>query len=212
MLYIQKEKEPEQVTQWKKKFKHVHKRKPSYDDIQQTVEKGILKSALIREQKGLCCYCCGRLAEDDAHIEHFKPKGLQRYAPLSLDYQNLHASCMGEKKDGRHCGHSKGNRFDETLLISPLDPACEGRFAFKTDGRIAPMNPEDDGANYTIELLSLCDKRLCKAREAAMWEAGVFTFETDQEKEALIEMFSMPDQDGFRAPYSDAVLYHLRKD
>lgn len=210
MLYIQKEKEPIQVAQWKQRFKNIHKRKPSYADIKHTAEKGILKEALIREQKGLCCYCCSLLSEEDAHIEHFKPKGLPQYASLSLEYRNLHASCMGQKRDGRHCGHSKGNLFDETMIISPLDPACEGRFAFKTDGRIVPRDSGDAGADYTIKLLSLDDKRLRKAREAAMWAAGVFMLETDQEREDLIETFSMPDQNGFRAPYSDAILYRLR--
>lgn len=65
MIYIQKEKEPDAVIKWKKKFKNKYHRKPHYEDIKSEPEKQILKMALISEQKHLCCYCCNADAEDE---------------------------------------------------------------------------------------------------------------------------------------------------
>lgn len=210
MLYIQKGKEPQEIIDWKKKFKNVNKHRPNYQDIEHKEEKRILKENLIREQKGLCCYCCASITMDNSHIEHFRPKGLPQYADLSLEYENLHACCMGENQDGKHCGHKKGNQFDEMKMLSPLETDCEERFAFWTDGTIVPAEKNDVKADYTITVLALDDKRLNRARETALWASGVFTAESNEERVELLEKFKTP-QNGVLAPYCDAILYHLKK-
>lgn len=209
MIYIQKDKEPDEIVNWKKKFKNKNKRKPYYKDIKSKPEKQQLKESLIREQKYLCCYCCNRISDKNSHIEHFVPQSIDK--ELSLEYTNLHASCQGEKGDQKHCGHAKGNDYNETLLISPLDENCENRFAYLGDGKIVPGNPTDQGAEYTIKLLALNDERLKKARAEAMWMSGIFDVKDKEGKEKLIEKYSHPT-DGKRVPFCNAILYHLRKD
>lgn len=208
MLYIQKEKEPEVVINWKRKFKNINKRRPGYEDIKGEPEKRILKGALIAEQKALCCYCCNRITESNSHIEHFVPQNAR--ADLSLEYTNLHASCQGEKGDMRHCGHAKSSSYDEALLISPLDVDCEKRFSYTVSGKMEPSDPQDEGAKYTIATLALNDERLKRAREEAMWAAEVFLVKDDFEKKRLIEKYS-GEVNGKKVPFCDAILFQLRK-
>ena len=103
------------------------------------------------------------------------------------------------------------NDYDKALLISPLDKNCEKRFAYSVNGKIEPSDLSDQGAEYTIKLLALNDERLKKAREEAMWTAGVFYAQGEKERETLIKQYSNP-ADGKRVPFCNAILYQLRKD
>ena len=47
MIYIQKDKEPDEIVSWKKKFKNKNKRKPCYEDIKSKPEKQQLKEAEV---------------------------------------------------------------------------------------------------------------------------------------------------------------------
>ena len=49
MIYIQKDKEPDEIVSWKKKFKNKNKRKPCYEDIKSKPEKQQLKEAIEAE-------------------------------------------------------------------------------------------------------------------------------------------------------------------
>ena len=46
MIFVQKDKEPDEIVAWKKKFKNKYKRKPHYEDIKSEPEKQQLKAAL----------------------------------------------------------------------------------------------------------------------------------------------------------------------
>jgi uncharacterized protein (TIGR02646 family) len=109
----------------------------------------------MEEQGYICCYCEQRLEIGDSHIEHFQPQ--HNPAVDALDYSNILCSCQDRLKKGdpRHCGNLKGEWFDRTLLISPLEPGCEARFHFNGDGTIRPTNAEDPAAATTIEKLGL---------------------------------------------------------
>ena len=136
MIKIEKQISPASFEAWKKKFKEDNGRDATYSDFIGN-EKQRLREKLYEEQYGLCCYCCRFLKHPyqnsvEVHIEHFKPKGDPLYAPLSLEYNNLHLSCSGHKSDHETCGHKKDNWFDENLLISPL----KDLFAYKANGEI----------------------------------------------------------------------------
>ena len=143
MIYIQKNAEPQEFIDWKRKFKNKNKRDAQYSDIKEEPIKIKVKNALIQEQRYICCYCCNQIGERDSHIEHFCPKGRQEYSGKSLDYDNILASCQGEgtknsktKRVRRHCGYAKQDQFDEKLMISPLDINCAERFVFTEYGRV----------------------------------------------------------------------------
>ena len=162
MKHINKSSEPESFGSWKAdnpdKTYALFPRK----------EKKTLKKKLIQEQGGICCYCELSIILSNSHIEHFRPQ--DTYKDLSLDYNNLLCSCQKEpdKETPLHCGHCKGNWFEEGLLVSPLDPSCENRFHFTDDGRIFPAVPDDVVAAETIKRLALDIPALSSARKAVI--------------------------------------------
>ncbi|ANB01736.1 retron system putative HNH endonuclease [Ectothiorhodospira sp. BSL-9] len=152
MKHVKKRQEPEAFTQWKALANEDWQ--PTYDDLIGE-PKAAVKGALMQEQGYLCCYCERRLTEADSHIEHFQPQRDPAVDPL--DYSNLLCSCQNQIRKGepRHCGNLKGDWFDPELLISPLDPYCENRFAFEGDGLIKPADINDHAASETINRLGL---------------------------------------------------------
>ena len=125
MKWVKKQAEPTAFINWKSKANEEWE--PSYDTLQNP-EKRALHEALLTEQGQVCCYCGRTISLLDSHIEHFRPQETRE--DLALAYVNLHASCIREKSPGAplHCGHAKGNDFDEGLVISPQDENCERRF------------------------------------------------------------------------------------
>lgn len=165
MKHIVKRPEPEAFSDWKSLASDDWQ--PTYDDLGGAPKRAV-KDALMAEQGYLCCYCERRLTDADSHIEHFRP----RRDPTvdSLDYRNLLCSCQSNLKKGepRHCGNLKADWFDPDLLISPLDPDCESRFAFTGDGRIKPAEEHDPAAAETIHRLGLDIPKLNALRKNAI--------------------------------------------
>ena len=211
MKSIQKNEEPREIVAWKRKFKNVHGREAQYDDIAHDPEhKNVLKESLIEEQGSVCCYCCKRIESGNSHIEHFRPKGDPAYAELSLEYDNLLASCQGYHNEKENCGHRKGNEFDEKLMISPLEKDCEDYFKFSSRGKIMAVDG-NDRARYTIELLELDSPQLNAARQMAMWASGAMEDITEEECRELLERFLEKDEHGRYGGFCDAIVYQLKK-
>jgi len=134
----------------------------------QNPQKRDLHLSLLNEQGHLCCYCGRRIGPEDSHVEHFRPQEL--FQTLELDYENLHASCIRQKNPGSplHCGHHKGNWFEEHLHISPLEEACEERFSYLLTGEIQSAKETDPAAVKMIEVLALDIPYLNNRREEAI--------------------------------------------
>lgn len=172
MKHIVKQAEPQDFADWKKSAKKRQRR--TYKELSDTNNtesreiKKTLKDALLAEQGWICCYCEKRVTDDDSHIEHFNPQSNQKVDPLN--FENLLCSCQNETRQGvpLSCGHKKGGWFDQNLLISPLDPQCESRFAFTGDGRIKPLDDNDQAAIETIEKLGLNTQNHKALRSAAI--------------------------------------------
>jgi len=160
MKWIRKQKEPEEFTHWKSLANEDWQ--PTYGILSGKPKKAV-KTALMKEQGYICCYCECRLIDADSHIEHFRPQSDPTIDPL--DFSNMLCSCQGrlkkvkeqeeEQGEPRRCGVLKEDWFDSQLLISPLDPDCETRFAFTGDGRIKPAQETDEAAIGTIARLGL---------------------------------------------------------
>jgi uncharacterized protein (TIGR02646 family) len=158
MRTISKEAEPNFFTTWKQAHPHA-----KYEDLSRKVKRD-LKESLIKEQKGLCCYCESLIDKDHSHIEHFKPKGVAEFSHLELDYNNLHASCTKNAIAGMdvHCGHKKDCYYSETLL-SPLEPNCHTHFSYTMDGKIHAADPQGTEA---INVYNLNSELLIKKRKS----------------------------------------------
>lgn len=150
MLYIQKGEEPQFLTDFKKKNP-----KKDYDSNEFAEYRPELRKELVKEQRRLCAYCCGRITEEKSHNEHIEPRHPGKYASQkSLDYTNVVASCNNTET----CGNKKANLYDEEKFISPLNVQCEEKFTYYADGRIT-------GDDYTIDLLNLNAYELKNARK-----------------------------------------------
>lgn len=164
MKQVIKASEPAELSRWKAQANSNWT--PTYQNLSGQV-KSAVKTALMQEQGYICCYCERSLSEQDSHIEHLKPQSHADVDPL--DYSNLLCSCQNqmEKGEPRHCGNLKADWYDEELLVSPLQTACEDRFSFDEWGHIFPAEA-DQAAQVTIQKLGLDLPKLVSLRAAAV--------------------------------------------
>jgi uncharacterized protein (TIGR02646 family) len=195
MKHIQKQSEPENFKKWKEEGPRV------YSGLSGNLKNEVKKS-LMTEQGYICCYCESSLVENDSHIEHVKPKNPNAYPELDLDYQNMHCSCLDEKKGyPLHCGPKKGNWYDEQLFISPLDANCETRFKFIIDGSIIDTaNKNDNAAVETIARLGLDIPKL-KALRKTVIDQFNSTDITNEELKTFVNDYLKKDADQKWKPY-----------
>lgn len=109
-------------------------------------DKNALRATLVRDQRGLCCYCMTRVEPTGAgmKIEHWRCQS--RNAALELSYSNLLGACLGgqgQPETLQHCDTRKG---EQDLKYNPADPAhcIEQRLRFELDGTIASNDTDFD--------------------------------------------------------------------
>ncbi len=155
MKHISKGAEPSSFQDWKKKNPNANWRTFSGSDSYQE-----LKHLFLEEQVNLCCYCeIALVANGDAHIEHFKPQ--HHYPKDIFNIQNLFGCC----KHRDSCGHKKDSDFFDEL-ISPLNAKCHLLFTYTDNGKIIPIDENDETVKKTIDLLGLNCRRLKNHRKA----------------------------------------------
>ena len=136
-------------------------------------EKDDLREALLHEQGFICCYCMRRIQNAVAQkmvLEHFNPESIydgsiEGKPNLTLDYENILASCTGGDKGHKkqfHCDESKRN-FEITL--SPTNPVMMEKIKFDGLGRIFT---NDDVLNADIEILNLNNQSLVRERQVIL--------------------------------------------
>lgn len=185
MIHIQKGEEPAFMVEFKKKNP-----KKTYDSKEFTQYRPLLKKVLIKEQKGICAYCCTRITEESSHNEHIEPRNPGKYSSSrSLDYYNIVASCNNPNT----CGEIKGNKYDAEKFISPLSQDCEDKFDYCFDGII-------EGDEYTIDLLNLNDYSLINARKAIC--KGLQSLDKD-----MIKVIYMDESEEYQ-PYYNVIKWY----
>lgn len=212
MKHIQKSPEPRELSTWKQVQLQNAPENYHYKYLQNP-EKRLVHQSLLTEQGYICCYCCNEIDRDSSHIEHLEPQS-QTDADLSLDYNNILASCNGskERKKGKtYCGNQKGDR---QIEVSPLDPDCESYFAYNARGKIAARSgnvERDKLVKQTIEVLNLKHDDLCQER-AGVYVAlrKILSGKTPTEVQILAKRYRQRKGDRYR-PFSNAASYYLRK-
>ena len=115
----------------------------SYDNYP---DKEGLRVALVTEQRGLCCYCMGRISPEPKRmkIEHWRC--VAKYPLEQLDYKNLLGSCMGREGRGIKLQHCDTRKADRDLRWNPADPdhCVELRIEYSADGAIRSTDKDFD--------------------------------------------------------------------
>jgi uncharacterized protein (TIGR02646 family) len=97
-----------------------------------------LRHALVTEQRGLCCYCMGRVhnAPTTMKIEHWRCQS--RHPGEQLNYRNLLAACLGGNGQPAHLQHCDTRKGDSDLQWNPADAThhIETRVRYEVDGSI----------------------------------------------------------------------------
>lgn len=140
MRTISKGREPASLTR--------HRLTP-HGDYENYEGKADLRHALVTEQRGLCCYCMGRIHDRPTtmKVEHWQCQA--QYPTEQLNYRNLLGACLGghgQPRQKQHCDTKKG---DGSLQWNPADPAdrIETRVRYELDGSI-----RSDDATFDAQL------------------------------------------------------------
>ena len=132
--------------------------KPDYDNYS---DKDALRKALVRDQRGLCCYCMKGISSDreEMKIEHWQCQS--RYPAEQLNYRNLLAACPGgegQPPHHQHCDTKKGN---DDLKWNPANPAysIETRLRYEVDGSI-----RSDDLTFDAQLCQVLNLNLAELK------------------------------------------------
>ena len=121
----------------------------SYSDYDNYKEKDELRDALVKEQRGLCCYCMGQISSDwgSIKVEHWRCRS--QYRCRQLDYSNLLGACLGGKGYSRRFQHCDTYKENKDLRWNPADPLhdIETQLLYTADGGI-----ESDDAEFNTQL------------------------------------------------------------
>jgi len=117
-----------------------------YCDYDNYAGKDDLRHAMTIEQRGICCYCMGRILNGPTtmKIEHWRSQA--HYPGEQLNYRNLLGACLGGEGQPwslQHCDTRKGDR---DLQWNPADSAhrIEVRVRYELDGSIRSDDAEFD--------------------------------------------------------------------
>jgi uncharacterized protein (TIGR02646 family) len=190
-------------------------RQTSFADYDNYRDKDALRTGLVSEQRGICCYCMQQIhpVEGSMKIEHWHSQ--QDFSGEQLTYSNLLASCMGgdgQPEAVKHCDTAKGNR---VLSRNPADPDhhVEELIHYWSNGRIASTNATLDAElnnvlNLNVSLL--CNGRLSvlRALQKALRMRGTFT---KRQWERLLEEWSGTSHTNNLRPFCGVIVYWIRK-
>lgn len=205
MRRIRKGQEPASLTE--------HRSAPG-TDYEGYRDKDTLRAYLVKEQRGLCCYCLSRIRpqRDSTKIEHWHCQA--HYSTEQLDYANLLGACMGNKgQPGKdHCDTRKGDR---DLSRNPANPthAVEDAIHFPGDGRVFSHDPAFDAElnevlNLNFKFLVNNRKATLRAFQETLPKRGPLS-RTALEK--WLRQWNGEGDDGELPAFCQVVVYWLRK-
>jgi uncharacterized protein (TIGR02646 family) len=138
MRQITKGKEPKVLIQYRKTTG------ATYNGFQSVERMRALRTSLVSEQGGICCYCMQRIypTADAMKVEHWHSQA--GYRAEQLSYRNMLAACLGNEgqpKDEHHCDTRKGNKI---LSRNPANPdhRIEDFIRYLGDGTIESSDPQ----------------------------------------------------------------------
>ena len=145
-------------------------RQMEHCDYDNYAAKDDLRNALVSEQRGLCCYCMGRIRPERASmkIEHWRC-GAQ-HADEQLNYLNLLGACLGGEGQPAYLQHCDTQKGDRDLEWNPADPEhhIESRLSYGSDGSV---HADDDGFDDQLNDVLNLNLPLLKNNRKAVYDA-----------------------------------------
>lgn len=130
-------------------------RSSTHADYDNYPDKGTLRASLVKEQRGLCCYCLCRIRPDQSVMKIAHWHSQDKHPAEQLTYANLLGACKGgegQPKKQQHCDTRQANL---DFSRNPADALhrVEDFVRFEGNGRIASHDPAFDvELNETLNL------------------------------------------------------------
>jgi uncharacterized protein (TIGR02646 family) len=132
-------------------------RQTAHCDYDNYADKAALRQALVTEQRGVCCYCMGRIHNGPLtmKIEHWRCQS--RFPGEQLNYRNLLGACLGGDGQPPALQHCDSRKSDQDLLWNPADRAhhIETRLRYEADGSIRCDDTAFDAELHEVLNLNL---------------------------------------------------------
>ncbi len=147
MLYIEKGKEPDSLTRYKKQ-RHAY-----FDGFR---EKDDIRKKLLEEQGYLCAYCMRRIDIRHMKIEHWYPEN-ELEEIERLDYRNMLASCTGhiDGTNGKKADTCDAAKKGKVIVVNPQDKSTLRTIKYRSSGEIYSEDKVINGdINETLNLNS----------------------------------------------------------
>lgn len=203
MRKIQKNREPRQLTEYKKQPG------ANYEGFR---EKDVLREGLVQEQRGLCCYCMRRIRSNDTDMKIEHCLSQEDREDQALNYGNLLGACKGgegSRPKNQHCDTKKGSH---SLSFNPAGPHfdLEAKIKFLGDGTIYSENPTiEDELGEGILNLNLAE---LKAGRKAVLVAFQARLQKGRPLNSARELQKWDGSQGTELPeYAEVVAAYLRK-
>lgn len=206
MKKINKRNEPQSLTDFKNSFPMLKYENltPGYEQVRIDI-----RNSCIGEQFFLCAYCCNRITISDSHNDHIIPQSDTIGANLTLNYENIVASCQASN----HCGHKKG---EHKISVTPLMDCCESDIIYQLNGKMTHRNPN---AQSTINILNLRDRGLNNKRKNIIdlilfqyvEDLNNMVLEDPEYLKMIIDEISQVDQHGKLEAFSPVIINVLRQ-
>ncbi len=131
---------------------------PIPDSLESNYNQPDVRDALRLETGGHCMYCQSSISHIAyEHIEHIKPKALNKYPELTFEWNNLGLACQ-------KCNTLKGNEYDENLAF--VNPYTENpNDFFQPLGANVHHKPANLRGEYTIIKVQLNRPGLIERRQ-----------------------------------------------
>lgn len=129
MIYIQKGKEPDSLTAYKKQ---------AYASYEGYEEKEELREALLKDQGYICAYCMRRIKNDrkSMKIEHWKAQSKLETEEEKLDFRFMLGVCDGCRGSADQYTTCDEHRHNAELYVNPLDSTMMDTIGYDRNGHI----------------------------------------------------------------------------
>ena len=215
MLYIEKQREPIELTNEKRNGLK------SYNDMSSNTKTKIRKT-LLREQGHLCSYCMQRIDLQNMTIEHYipqNPSDREVDDMLSIDYNNMLAVCSGNtngphRKNDLTCDKHRGNI---PLTVDPRDEYSIAKICYQDDGTIYSLDAEinrdlDETLNLNCEatLFKQNRKSVLDVVKQGILKRSAENRITKRQLEIMLAKLQTKNDEKY-VPFCGIAIWYLRK-